>query len=87
MKSLNISVSSCNRCFGQGIHELTEIARDLRKSQKLSFSNFIKFFWFQVGKLCLPACEAGNLDSFTASILVRVESFENVYHARLLARL
>ena len=35
MKSLNISVSSCNRFFGQGILELTEISRDFRKSLKL----------------------------------------------------
>ena len=42
MKSLNISVSSCNRCFGQGIHELTEIARDFRKSLKLPASKFMK---------------------------------------------
>ena len=42
MKSLNISVSSCNRCFGRGIHELSEIARDFRKSLKFSVSNFMK---------------------------------------------
>ena len=42
MKSLSISVSSCIRCFGKGIHELTEIARDFRKSLKLPVSNFMK---------------------------------------------
>ena len=35
MKSQNISVSSCNHCLSQGIHEFTEIARDFRKSLKL----------------------------------------------------
>ena len=35
MKSLDISVNSCNRCFSQGIHELTEIVRDFRISLKL----------------------------------------------------
>ena len=36
MKSLNISESSCNRDrrFGQGIHELTEIVTNFRKSLK-----------------------------------------------------
>ena len=34
INSLNISVSSCNRCFGQGIHELTEIVREFRKLLK-----------------------------------------------------
>ena len=42
MKSLNISVNSCNRCFGQGIHEITKISRDFRKSLKLPVSNFTK---------------------------------------------
>ena len=35
MKSIKISVSSWNRCFGRGIHELTEISRDFRKSVKI----------------------------------------------------
>ena len=43
MKSLNISVSSCNRCFGQGIHELTEIVRDFRKSLKLLAESYAVF--------------------------------------------
>ena len=39
MKSLNIPASSCNRCFGQEIHELTEIVWDFRKSLKLLIEN------------------------------------------------
>ena len=41
MRSLNISVCSCNRCFSQGIHELTEIARDFRKSLVLDETCFM----------------------------------------------
>ena len=50
MKSLNISESSFNRCFGQGIHELTEIARDFRKSLKLLAKSY-----------AFTACKAGNV--------------------------
>jgi len=40
MKSLNISVSSCNYCFTRGFQEITEILRHFTKALKM-FKTFV----------------------------------------------